>query len=560
MNRHTQVREFRQILIWPIQLKRLRRTTGFSSPVDALTANPGPWRKVEDNLLLEDASLENGYQEFVYFLPYVQRFLYGHGDANTKAAASTTIFRRHDVGAVEVTVHEDEPAIRFGVGDVRLYFFYDMDVALLTFEVFANNISLEMAIETLDRFGRPYPPSWDAKSQGNHCTREVRFFDHTGELIAASDYCDREKYLSLVREVKQTPLSLHWEFLLKPLVPAYLGGGVMQYYQIENKRIPVMTYVALDDPKALSLGDLARLGCAAKWGPSDTLPYSARFLESFEREHCYDRYWDHSNDAFNTRYLFYGVAFTMLTKYGDRPELTGYFRHQFFQIALIANFHKAALLNLSNRFSLAVERLKVGDYESVRDFKSSVRQNLENFLRFNHRYWFREISNQVQASDFFERFSVELGTNRLFHEVREEAQDINQYLDAERTRKQADNAMRLTVVTACGMVGTIVTGFLGMNLFEHHNLPTPEKLGIFALVFVPTVLLSAYTVVVSKRLATFMEALSSDRMNWAEKMRAATQIFRSWPRRRSIDVEPQSMLHAHQADDGPRVRQRRATK
>jgi hypothetical protein len=542
MNGDALVRDFRQILIWPLQLKRLRRESQFASPVDALSANPGPWRKVMDNLLLEDASVESGYQEFVYFLPYVQRFLYGYGDAANKAHSSTTIFRRDDVSHVEVTVLADEPPMRLEVGDVRLYFFYDMDVAILTFEVFAKNISLQQTVEMLDRFGRPYPPSWDESSQGNHCTREVRFFDHGGDLIAASDYCDREKYLSLVREVKQTPLSLHWEFLLKPLVPAYLGGGMIEYYQIENKRIPVMTFVAMDDPKSLSLGDLARLGCAAKWGPSDTLPYSARFLESFERTHCYDRYWDHSNDAFNTRYIFYGVAFTMLTKAGDRPELATFFRHQFFQIALIANFHKAALLNLSNRFSVAVERLKVGDYESVRDFKSGVRQNLENFLRFNHRYWFREISNQVQATDFFERFSREMGTDRLFHEVREEAQDINQYLDAERTRKQADNAMRLTVVTACGMVGTIVTGFLGMNLFEHHNLPTAAKIAVFAVVFVPTVALSVATVIISKRLATFMEALSSERMSWSEKVLAVGQIFRTKPKRRSGEIEAKPML------------------
>jgi predicted RND superfamily exporter protein len=128
----------------------------------------------------------------------------------------------------------------------------------------------------------------------------------------------------------------------------------------------------------------------------------------------------------------------------------------------------------------------------------------------------------------------------LFSEVREDAQDINQYLDAERTRKQADNAMRLTVVTACGMVGTIVTGFLGMNIFEHHQLPPWEKLAVFLAVFIPTVALSVYTVVVSKRLATFMEALSSERLGWVEKASLIGTIFRSRPRDQRH--EPLSML------------------
>ncbi|MBL8510931.1 MAG: hypothetical protein JNM52_04725, partial [Betaproteobacteria bacterium] len=91
--------------------------------------------------------------------------------------------------------------------------------------------------------------------------------------------------------------------------------------------------------------------------------------------------------------------------------------------------------------------------------------------------------------------------------------------------KQTDNAMRLTVVSSCGMVGTIVTGFLGMNLYSHADLPTTTKLLIFFTVFVPTVALSLYTVVVSKRLANFMEALASEGLSWQEKISTFSQIW-----------------------------------
>ena len=50
-------------------------------------------------------------------------------------------------------------------------------------------------------------------------------------------------------------------------------------YQIENKRIPIMTYLALNDPHALTRGDMVRLGFAAKWGESNTLPYAEHLLE-----------------------------------------------------------------------------------------------------------------------------------------------------------------------------------------------------------------------------------------------------------------------------------------
>jgi len=220
----------------------------------------------------------------------------------------------------------------------------------------------------------------------------------------------------------------------------------------------------------------------------------------------------------DTRITLCGPAFAMITKHGPATrDLVQTFRHQFFQIGVIVNFHKGALLNLSNRFSVAVERLRVGDYDSVRIFKQSARETLEMFLRFNHRYWFHEISNQVYAADVYRRWSHQLGSEQLCAEVRDEARDINEYLDADRTRRSADNAQRLTVVSACGMVGTVATGFLGMNLFAHSELGTWEKIIIFVIVFIPTIALTAYTVMISRRLATFFEALASERMTWARR-------------------------------------------
>jgi hypothetical protein len=521
------VREFRHILLWPLQLRRMARGGGFAHPWEALKANPGPWAHVKDNLLVDDETCASGYREFVYFLPYVQRFLYGFGEADAKTPSSLTVFRRDDIARVRIRLRHDAAPLEFEVARVRLMFFYDVDIALFAIELVAHDIALADAVETMDRFGRAYPPSWGSEGQAAHCTWQVEFLDREGRLISASDYGDREKYIELVRDVKQTPLSMHWEQLLKPLVPAYLGGGPLQYYQIENKRIPIMTYLAFDDPQDLTPGDFARIGYATKWGPSETLPFSARFLADFEERHCYDRYWDPGDPAgaLNTRYMACGPVFSVVTRQGDAPDLVEIFRHQFYRLGIIVNFHKGALLNLSNRFSISVERLRVGDHDSVRAFKQNVRETLELFLRFNHRYWFHEISNQQLAADLYQLWSSELGSQALYDDVREEARDINEYLDADRTRRSSDNAQRLTVVSACGMVGMVATGFLGMNIFEHHNLPAWQKLGIFMLVFVPSIALTAYTVIISRRLGTFFEALASERMTWKEKGEALRQIW-----------------------------------
>ncbi|MFM7461016.1 MAG: CorA family divalent cation transporter [Burkholderiales bacterium] len=530
------VRDFHHTLLWPITLRPLRReaAAGVVHYWDMLKRNPGPWKYVADTLLIEDETCLAGYEEFVHFLPYVQRFLYGVGDEGRGAQSSLYAFTREDIAKVEVELVKGSDAFHLDVLRARLYFFYDIDVAVAVLEVAGTDIPLAQAVELMDRFGRPYAPAGESSDRGAHCPYRVAFRGHDGALLSQSDYGDRDKFIDLVRSERQTPLSMHWEFFLSPLVPAYLQGGTIKYHQIENKRIPTMTYLSFDDPTQLSRGDMIRIGFAAKWGASDTLPYAKQFLADFESQYCYDRYWDPEDPTtdMDTRYIFCGVSFAMITKTGQQAQLLGQFRHQFYQIGLIANFNKAALLSLSNRFSRAVERLNVRSYESVKQFKKHVRETLEVFLRFNHRYWFHEISNQVQASDFFQRWSHQLGSDALYQEVREEARDINEYLDADRTRKQTDNAMRLTVVSSCGMVGTVVTGFLGMNLYSHSDLPLLEKILIFGAVFIPTTALALYTVIISRRIANFMEALSSEGLTWTEKVGTFRQIFSMTPRDR----------------------------
>ena len=245
---------------------------------------------------------------------------------------------------------------------------------------------------------------------GAHSPEHVTFLGENGVVLAESDYRDQSQYLSLVRNSRQTPISRHWEYLLQPMQPVYAepvpgARPALRYTQLENKRIPVMSYLTFDDPRMLSRGDMVRIGFAAKWGDSDSLPYAEQFLTNFERENCYDRYWEANANAHNmdTRYLFCGLSFAAITRAVPSSEiLLRQFRHQFYQIGLIAHSHKAALLSLSNRFSRAVERLNVRDFESVKTFKRDVRQTLEVFLRFNHRYWFHEISFRRQSSRFIQ--------------------------------------------------------------------------------------------------------------------------------------------------------------
>ena len=134
-----------------------------------------------------------------------------------------------------------------------------------------------------------------------------------------------------------------------------------------------------------------------------------------------------------------------------------------------------------------------------RIFRRDIRQALENFLRFEHRYWFYEISNQAQARELYAMTRQHLGLDALYRDIREELHDMGNFLDVEAMRRQNETVVRLTVVTTFGLIGTVCTGFLGMNLLAWAEHPTELRVLAFLVVLVVTTALTIYTVMKSRR-------------------------------------------------------------
>ena len=83
------VRHFRQILVWPLQLMPIREDAQIQNHWELLECADNPWREVEDEFTADPRDFqERHYSEFVTFLPYVQRMLYGEGKGRAVSACS----------------------------------------------------------------------------------------------------------------------------------------------------------------------------------------------------------------------------------------------------------------------------------------------------------------------------------------------------------------------------------------------------------------------------------------------------------------------------------------
>lgn len=529
------VREFRQIVLWPVQLMPVKPGSPVQRPWEVLERITGgnAWRELADEFVEDPAKFqERHYKEFVTFLPYVQRFLYGSAagqeTSSRFAEPSIHVYRRDDIRNVRVTLEAGAPSWLFDVAHIDFYYFLDADIAILAFEMSASDLPIDVAQDVLFRFGRAYPAFWTAEGEGGNCPHRVEWLDAAGTVLSTSDYETRSKYLQFVARHRSPCMSQHWEFLLQPLALEVPGQTApLRFRQLEYYRMPFMAWLAVDDPAQLTRADFVRLAVVTRPGTPDDLPYSETTLGEFERDYCEDRFWNRSgrHASGDTRIIATGATLSMVGRHndpffaGNEAGLLGQFRHQYFLLFLIAHFHKAALLSMSDELAVAMNRLRVGDTESVKGFKRTIRQMMEVFLRFTHRYWFHEISSQALASSVFARLRRHLDTENIYDEVRHEVMDMNSYLDSDSARRQANTVLRLTVVTIFGLIGTIASGLLGMNLIDETQSPFHLKALAFVVALVVTVALTVMTIVKSKQLADFLDALSDQRVDWRSKLR-----------------------------------------
>jgi hypothetical protein len=513
--------EFRHVVVWPIRLARLASIRGDYAAEFAEKGAP-LWKLVEDEYTGDPADFqERHYSEFVAFLPPVRRFLYGQGLGRSVAAgygeSPIAVLRRADIATARVALAPRGETLKFEVAHVDLHFFFDLPIAILALELVGRNLSLAQAQETMYQFGRAYPTYWDVDGCAGHCPLRVEWLSRSGEALAVSDYDNKRKYLETVCRHRAPAVSTHWEFLLQPLLLDHGDQiGQLRFRVLEYNKMPFMSYLAMADVEGLTRADHMRLALATGSSEGATRTYSdsqlaeleARFGYIHNRESRDGRDWINIHHAVTGHSLVVtGPASNSFFVDAERGYLAR-FRHQQFLAFLIAHSHRATLLMLSDWLSITMSRLAPTDRDSVRSFRAETRSTLEIFLRFGHRYWFEEVADQVQTGELFALVRARLGVDRLYGELRQELQDMNQYLESYAARRQNNTMVRLTVVTTFGLIGTVTTGLLGMNLIDWAEHSRVAKVAIFLGFLVPVAGLTFFSVARSARLSAFFDALA----------------------------------------------------
>ena len=179
-----------------------------------------------------------------------------------------------------------------------------------------------------------------------------------------------------------------------------------------------------------------RLALVTRPAERDVLPYSARSLQGFEAEYCDDRFWDRSGESFSgdTRLLYRAGS-----RGGRPPRRLFLFRARDRDARTIPPpvlpavpdraFPQGGAALHVRRAGRSDESPRSGRHRIGAAIQTLDPAAMEIFLRFTHRYWFHEVSNQAIARSIYRRLTERLGTEALYEEVRAEVEDMNEYLE-----------------------------------------------------------------------------------------------------------------------------------
>ena len=246
-----------------------------------------------------------------------------------------------------------------------------------------------------------------------------------------------------------------------------------------------------------------RLALYDEGGRTETYPYSEPFFRQsgFFEKHAYDRFWDEDwtrekvksnqkEDIFtlkrsdkligysnqtstDVRFFYTGYSFLVI---GDaengffKDYLVNHFKEHYFFFGVILNFHRASLITFKDRISHAVKILsnsKKCDKSNQEEFQKKVQLIQKDLLDFTHRYWFTEISPQLQGQELFENWRTHLKTPILYEQVKEEITNVNQVLDTQEQAEQTRQANNLARGAALGFPLALIVGWFATPYYTY---------------------------------------------------------------------------------------------
>lgn len=221
------------------------------------------------------------------------------------------------------------------------------------------------------------------------------------------------------------------------------------------------------------------------WHKNDA--WSKDFSEDYRRFITEDKHWYEfvfvdkygglscQNDSMRQRLLekatyerwqqwssLYGISrysMVYLTNNECPPFLTNYFETEYARMAELVLMQRASML----RFSAEVTQ--ISRLSGTKDFGDRVSSLYKEYIRFENRMYFREISAQDQGIEMYQKLFEAMNLKEQVEKLDSEIEELHNYVQLREERLTNRTMSLLTWITTIFLPITVVTGYFSMNNF-----------------------------------------------------------------------------------------------
>lgn len=427
-----------------------------------------------------DYELKSGkeYNEFLFFYPYIRNILF----SNQKTSAdklSSAFFRfklqkdkPNQYRVVNDINEKNIVDISLPLIDIYLHLF-ENGTGILAFEIFQEKAkySLNDYLKFLDLGRRIYPSFINSIAEINDDNSVENAFSNEGkDAISAkqcaskimiengdlnietnfiTDFkvnkCDVQNiYLSnIIRQLLDSTQFSHKNKDYWPIVDdrmythSYYDISENEYYKANTKFIKDLKKQFKNELDKPEVSTSAKIWYQMIFIDSDS-PACAndQMINKLIDESTYQRWSD-----FGGLYGFSRYSSAFISNYSAVPYVRDYFATMYYQIALLLFFYRGSLLSFSERI------IQISKIIKEKNAIAKLQKLHEDFLLFENKYWFKEVTAQDQGIELFDLWESKMRNHALLNDVKQGIQELYTYFDSQREKK---TSRKLTILTILG--------------------------------------------------------------------------------------------------------------
>lgn len=426
----------------------------------------GPWQRAAYTHFDVDAA---AYQDMVFFHPFVRRVFFDTLGPN--ATGSESLLRCYSITPAETQKlwFEAEDlrgrGARVEVTDLRLFLFAN-GIGILSIGVEAFSLAGAEALWINEMMRKVCPSSGRQVREGRMPSRLAFLLEQGG----TSRVLVEERFEQGCMTGFQPPLASTIASLLY-----FADYRRLEFEPVLDERMIVYTYAAIDKAQVTDeypRGEayqqfLSRVLYVDRDG--DGYRYDADFTRTQMAQQLYRR-WAHEGTYYG--FTSYSGITATIGSFDCNEHLLreGFLIHRMFctryyLMAMVALFYRATLLDYAERTALVSKRLyrdqEDGKY-SLENIRSANQLRAE-FLHFSNYWYFDELANKVEEIEHFIMQCREYRVGSMKHEIEEEIEKLNAWLDNYYQYRNTEAVNRLAMLSLIVGCGAVLTGFFGMN-------------------------------------------------------------------------------------------------